>query len=82
MAQSNDYLITGSSDHSIKIWNVAAPTTTETFGIYMEPYLNNLINANNPNGIQHLYNITRIRECSLYVYLCIYTIFRFAIKHT
>lgn len=69
MAQSNDYLITGSSHHSIKIWNVAASSSTDSFGIDMEPYLNNLINANNPNGIQYLYNITQIRACSFYKYI-------------
>ncbi|CEP13700.1 hypothetical protein [Parasitella parasitica] len=45
MAQSNEHLFTGSNDHSIKIWNMAA---TE---VEVEPAFDNLIHADNPNDL-------------------------------
>jgi len=47
MAQSNDYLITGSSDHSIKVWHIAAAVSNETSKINVR----GLIHANNASGM-------------------------------
>ncbi|GAN06837.1 conserved hypothetical protein [Mucor ambiguus] len=47
MAQSNDYLITGSSDHSIKIYSVAASVNSDTSKLYDEPNLRGLMHAKN-----------------------------------
>ncbi|EPB87503.1 hypothetical protein HMPREF1544_05697 [Mucor circinelloides 1006PhL] len=47
MAQSNDYLITGSSDHSIKVWHIAAAVSNETSKINVR----GLIHANNASDL-------------------------------